>query len=75
MVHARARLLNLRKQHGWGDVSDAEYRTQVEETRRMLAEVPDHDKLVLFDLNRRAVTTRAEVLDDSIGLTRPPICG
>jgi hypothetical protein len=41
----------------------------------MLAEVPDHDKLVLFDLNRRAVTTRAEVLDDSIGLTRPPICG
>jgi hypothetical protein len=58
MVHARARLLNLRKQHGWGDISDAEYRTQVEETCRMLAEVPDHGKLVLFDLNRTDSGTR-----------------
>jgi hypothetical protein len=75
MVHARARLLNLRKQHGWGDISDAGYRTQVEETRRMLAEVPDHHKRVLFGQNRRALTTVPKSWTDSIGLTRPPSCG
>ena len=47
------RLVQLRKQHGWGDISDAEYLREKEATERELVLLPDNDKLVMFDRQRR----------------------
>lgn len=57
------RLVNIRKQHGWGDIEDAEYRRQKAETERMLAALPDEDKLVAFDRQRAAVVDLATALE------------
>lgn len=57
------RIVQLRKQHEWRDIDDGEYRRLVAETRTELAAIPDADKLLLFDRNRRAMVTMAENLD------------
>lgn len=56
------RLVNLRKQHGWGDVDDATYRREKAETEAMLAASPDVDKLVAFDRHRATVIDLGEAL-------------
>lgn len=61
-VRLERRLVNLRKQHAWGDIGDGEYRRLVAETRSELAAIPDSDKLVLFDRNRRAITSLLEAV-------------
>jgi DNA invertase Pin-like site-specific DNA recombinase len=43
------RLTNLRKQHSWGDLTDAEYRREKAETEEMLSAIPDESKIVQFD--------------------------
>lgn len=58
-----ARLVNLRKQHGWGDIDDAEYRREKAETEGMLAALPDEDKLVAFDRQRAVVLDLADAMD------------
>jgi len=40
------RLVNLRKQHGWGDIDDLTYRREKAETEGMLAQLPDESKIV-----------------------------
>lgn len=57
------RLANLRKQHGWGDIDDAEYRRGKAETEAMLASLPDQDKLVAFDRQRAVVIDLADALE------------
>ena len=47
-----------------------DYRRQMTETRAMLAELPDPDKLVTFDRNRRIMTSMAENVDRA---TRPQL--
>jgi hypothetical protein len=51
------RLVALRKQHAWGDITDEEYLADKRETEAMLSEVPDADELVLFD--RKVLETMA----------------
>ena len=58
----QTRLVQLRKQHGWGDISDAEYLAEKEATERELVLLPDNDKLVLFDRQRQIVVSMAENL-------------
>ncbi len=58
-----ARLANLRKQHGWGDIDDATYRRERDETEAMLVQLPDGDKLVAFDRARATVLSMSEALD------------
>ena len=53
------RLGRLRQQHEWGDITDVEYRAKVRETESLMAELPDGDKLVLFDQHRRVIETMA----------------
>jgi DNA invertase Pin-like site-specific DNA recombinase len=55
-----SRLARLTKLFSWSEISDEEYRTQMAETRAMLAELPDPDKLVAFDRNRKVMVTMAE---------------
>ena len=54
------RLTKLTKLFGWSEITDEEYRGQMAETRAMLAELPDPDKLVAFDRNRKVMVTMAE---------------
>lgn len=54
------RLTRLTQLFGWGELSGEDYRRQMTETRTMLAELPDPDKLVAFDRNRRVMVTMAE---------------
>jgi hypothetical protein len=57
------RLQKLLQLYGWGDLSEEEYRRQMGETRAALAELPDPDKLLVFDRNRRVMLTMAENVD------------
>ena len=54
------RLVRLTQLFGWGKLSDEDYRHQMAETRTMLAELPDPNKLVAFDRNRHVMVTIAE---------------
>jgi hypothetical protein len=56
--------------YGWGDLEADEYRRQMNDTRAMLAELPDPNKLVAFDRNRRIMVTMAENIEKA---TRPQL--
>lgn len=60
----RARLLrrkeNLRKQHEWGDISDADWQAAKRQIEAELALLPDDDKVVLFDRQREVLLSMAE---------------
>jgi hypothetical protein len=57
------RLTKLSKLYGWNELSDEQFRSQMAETRAMLAELPDPDKLVAFDRNRKVMVEMAENID------------
>jgi hypothetical protein len=67
----RARLLTrlerLKKQHGWGDLTDTDYQTARDATRTALAELPDGDRIRAFDAYR----TRILALPDAIEAASP----
>ena len=67
----RARLLTrleqLKKQHAWGDLSDAEYQAERDATRAALADLPDGDRIKAFDAYR----ARVLALPDAIGAASP----
>jgi hypothetical protein len=61
------RLERLKKQHEWGDLSDAEYREMRDATRDELAQLPDGDRIRGFDAYR----TRILALPDAIAAASP----
>ena len=67
----RARLLTrleqLKKQHGWGDISDADYQAQRDAVRVALQELPDDDRIRSFDAYR----TRLLALPEAIAAASP----
>ncbi len=67
----RPRLLNrleqLKKQHGWGDLSDAEYQAQRDAVRASLAALPDDDRIRSFDAYR----ARLLALPEAIAVASP----
>ncbi len=67
----RARLANrleqLKKQHSWGDISDADYISERDATRAALAELPDGDRIRAFDAYR----VQLLALPDAIGAASP----
>jgi DNA invertase Pin-like site-specific DNA recombinase len=46
------RLEQLKKQHGWGDISDREYQTERDAVQAALAQLPDGDRIRTFDAYR-----------------------
>ena len=54
------RLIKLRDLYEWGDLAESEYRTRVAETREALELLPSEDRVILFDRNRRVLTSMAE---------------
>jgi hypothetical protein len=64
------RLNRLTQLYGWGELEADDYRRQMNETRAMLAELPNPDKLIAFDRNRKVMTTMAENVEKA---TRPQL--
>ena len=61
------RLERLKTQHGWGDLSDAEYQEKRNATRDEPAQLPDGDRIRAFDAYR----TRILALPDAIAAASP----
>jgi hypothetical protein len=61
------RLERLKTRHGWGDLSDAEYREKRDATRDELTQLPDGDRIRAFDAYR----TRILALPDAIAAASP----
>jgi len=61
------RLEQLKKQRGWGDITDDEYRAERDATHAALARLPDGDRVVVFDAHRARILT----LPDAIAVASP----
>jgi hypothetical protein len=61
------RLEQLRKQHAWGDLTDEAYQRARDETRAALAELPDGDRIAVFDAYR----TQLLALPSAIAVASP----
>ncbi len=57
------RIEDLRKQHEWGDITDAVYRAGRAETEAQLAGLPTNDKLIMFDRKREVLLSMAENIE------------
>lgn len=63
----QTKLEQLKKQHGWGDLSDAEYLAQRDAIRAELAALPDDDRIRSFDAYR----ARLLALPEAIAMASP----
>ena len=61
------RLVRLKEQHSWGDISSADYQEQRDAVRIALAELPDDDRIRSFDAYR----TRLLALPEAIEVATP----
>jgi DNA invertase Pin-like site-specific DNA recombinase len=61
------RLEQLKKQHGWGDITDAEYQSQRDAVRVALRDLPDDDRIRSFDAYRARILE----LPDAIAVASP----
>lgn len=59
----QTRLEQLKKQHAWGDLSDADYQAARDATRSALAELPDGDRIRTFDAYRAKVLELPDAID------------
>jgi hypothetical protein len=67
-LRLETRLNRLTQLYGWGEIKADEYRRQMSDTRTMLAELPDPNKLVAFDRNRNIMVTMAENVEKATRL-------
>lgn len=63
-----------KKQHGWGDISDDEYRGQRDETQAGLAQLPDGDRIVAFDAHRARILALPEAIAAASPERREELC-
>jgi DNA invertase Pin-like site-specific DNA recombinase len=74
----RARLLTrleqLKKQHGWGDLSDADYQAQRDAVRTALAALPDDDRVRSFDAYRARLLALPEAIATATPARREELC-
>jgi Recombinase/Recombinase zinc beta ribbon domain len=61
----QTRLEQLKKQHAWGDLSDADYQFARDATRSALAELPDGDRIRTFDAYRARVLELPDAIEAS----------
>jgi hypothetical protein len=74
----RARLLTrleqLKKQHAWGDLTDAEYLAKRDATRADLAELPEGDRIRAFDAYRARVLALPDAIEAASVERREELC-
>ena len=68
------RLEQLRKQHGWGDLGDAEYQAQRDAVRTALAALPDEDRIRSFDAYRARLLALPEAIAAATPARREELC-
>ncbi len=68
------RLEQLKKQHAWGDLSDAEYQAQRDAARAALAELPDGDRIITFDAHRARVLQLPDAIASASPARREELC-
>ena len=74
----RPRLLNrleqLKKQHGWGDLTDEAYQAQRDAVRSALAALPDDDRIRSFDAYRARLLALPEAIAVASPARREELC-
>ena len=74
----RARLLTrleqLRKQHAWGDLTDAAYQAERDAARVALAELPDGDRILAFDAYRARILALPDAIAVASGARLEELC-
>jgi len=74
----RARLLTrleqLRKQHAWGDLTDAAYQAERDAARAALAALPDGDRILAFDAYRARILALPDAIAAASGTRREELC-
>ena len=68
------RLEQLKKQHGWGDITDAEYRTERDQVRAALDQLPDGDRVIAFDAHRARILALPEAIAVASPARREELC-
>ena len=68
------RLDQLKKQHGWGDLTDDDYLAQRDETHAALAKLPDGDRIVAFDAHRARILALPEAIAAASPERREELC-
>lgn len=74
----RARLLTrleqLKKQHAWGDLSDAEYQAERDAARAALADLADGDRITAFDAHRARILALPDAIAAASPARREELC-
>jgi hypothetical protein len=68
------RLEQLKKQHGWGDLTDAAYLAERDSVRTALASLPDDDRVRSFDAYRALVLGLPEAIAVASPARREELC-
>lgn len=68
------RLEQLKKQHGWGDLSDAEYLAERDAVRAALRELPDDDRISAFDAYRARILALPDAIAAASPARREELC-
>jgi hypothetical protein len=68
------RLEQLKKQHGWGDLTDAAYQAERDATRTLIAELPDGDRILAFDAYRVRVLALPAAIAAASPARREELC-
>lgn len=68
------RLEQLKKQHGWGDLTDEAYRAKRDEVKTVLAALPDGDRVVHFDAFRARVLALPSAIAAASPERREELC-
>jgi hypothetical protein len=68
------RLEQLKKQHGWGDISDREYQAERDSIRAALAQLPDEDRIRTFDAYRAKLLALPAAIAAASPARREELC-
>ena len=68
------RLDALKKQHGWGDLTDAEYLAARDRTMTELGRLPDGDRVMAFDTHRVRLLTLRDVIANASPARQKELC-
>ena len=70
----QTRLEQLKKQHGWGDLSDEDYQSERDAVRAALQDLPDDDRIRSFDAYRTHLLALPEAIAAASETRREELC-
>ncbi len=68
------RLEQLKKQHAWGDLTDAQYQAERDATRAALDAPPDENRVMAFDVYRAQLLALPEAIEQASAARREELC-